>query len=100
MTNSFLNKVSAERSVLSVVNARTSGRRQLTGLSSAAIDLWRRKVGSDIPADVVALLIELADLCQLLSDRSHETFQPIDASLSEKIESHICILRDAVARMP
>lgn len=100
MTNSFLNKVSAERSVLSVVNARTSGRRQLTGLSSATIDLWRRKVGSEITADVVAPLIALADLCQLLSDRSHETFQPIDASLPEKIESHICILRDAVARMP
>jgi len=100
MTNSFLNKVSAERSVLSVVNARTSGIRQLTGLSSAAIDLWRRKVGSEITADVVAPLIALADLCQLLSDRSHETFQPIDTSLPEKIELHICILRDAVAKMP
>ena len=100
MTNSFLNKVSAERSVLSVVNARTSGRHQLTGLSSAAIDLWRRKVGSEITTDVVKPLIALADLCQLLSDRSHETFQPIDASLTQKIESHICILRDAVAQMP
>ncbi|MEW6422715.1 MAG: hypothetical protein AB1511_13465 [Deinococcota bacterium] len=100
MTNSFLNKVSAERRVLSVVNTRTPGRRQLTGLSSAAIDLWRRKVGSEITADVVAPLIELSDLCQLLSDRSHETFQPIDISLSDKIETHVSALRDAVARMP
>lgn len=100
MTNSFLNKISAERRVLSVVNARTPGRRQLTGLSSAAIELWRRKVGSEITADVATPLIALADLCQLLSDRSHETFQPIDISLSEKIESHISILRIAVARMP
>lgn len=100
MTNSFLNKVSAERRVLSVVNARTSGSRQLTGLSSAAIDLWRRKVGSEISANVIAPLIALADLCQLLSDRSHETFQPIDNSLSGKIESHMSILRDAVARIP
>lgn len=100
MTNSFLNKVSAERRVLSVVNARTSGQLQLTGLSSAAIEMWRRKVGSELTADVVTPLTLLADLCQLLSDRSHETFQPIDTSLSEKIESHICILREAIARMP
>lgn len=100
MTNSFLNKVSAERRVLSVVNARTPGIRQLTGLSSAAIDLWRRKVGSEITTDVAAQLIALADLCQLLSDRSHETFQPIDISLSEKIDTHLSILRDAVVRMP
>ncbi|HET7832393.1 MAG TPA: hypothetical protein VFK88_05460 [Gallionella sp.] len=100
MTNSFLNKVSAERRVLSVVNTKTPGWRQLTGLSSAAIDLWRRKVGSELTADVASSLIALADLCQLLSDRSHETFQPIDISLSEKIESQMSILRDAVARIP
>lgn len=100
MTNSFLNKVSAERRVLSVVNATTPGRRQLTGLSSPAIDLWRRKVGFEITADVATPLIALADLCQLLSDRSHETFQPIDVALSAKIESHLSILRDAVARIP
>lgn len=100
MTNSFLSKVSAERRVLSVVNARTPGSRQLTGLSSAAVDLWRRKVGSEIAADVVTPLIALADLCQLLSDRSHETFQPVDISLSERIESHMSILRAAVERMP
>lgn len=100
MTNSFLNKVSAERRVLSVVNARTRGKRQLTGLSSSAIDLWRRKVGSEITADVTAQLIALAELCQLLSDRSHETFQPIDISLSEKIEIQMSILRDTIAKIP
>jgi hypothetical protein len=100
MINSFLNKVSAERRVLAVVNAKTSGGHQLAGLSSAAIDLWRRKVGSEITADVAIPLIALADLCQLLSDRSHETFQTIDISLSERIESYMSILRDAIARMP
>lgn len=99
MTNSFLNKVSAERTVLSVVNAQTSGRLQLTGLSSAAINLWRSKVGTEITKDVIEPLIALAELCQRLSDRSHETFQPIDASLSEKIESHLFALRNTVARM-
>ena len=99
MTNSFLNKVSAERTVLSVVNAQTSGRLQLTGLSSAAINLWRSKVGTEITKDVTEPLIVLAELCQRLSDRSHETFQHIDASLSAKIESHLVDLKHAVARM-
>lgn len=99
MTNSFLNKVTAERSVLSIVNARTPGKRQLTGLSSAAINLWCRKVGIEVTKDVVGPLVTLADLCQRLSDRSHETFQSIDPSFAEKIESHLCILRTAVARV-
>jgi hypothetical protein len=99
MTNSFLNKVSAERTILSVVNARTSGRLQLTGLSSAAIDLWRSKVGTEATKDVVEPLAALAELCQRLSDRSHETFQPIEVSLSERIELHLSALRHAVAKM-
>lgn len=99
MTNSFLNKVSAERTVLSVINTQTSGRLQLTGLSSAAINLWRSKVGTEGTKDVVGPLVALAELCQLLSDRSHETFQPIDASLTDKIESHLLALRLAVAKM-
>lgn len=99
MTNSFLNKVSAERTVLTVVNARTSGRLQLTGLSSAAINLWRSKVGAEVTKDVVEPLMALAELCQRLSDRSHETFQSIDVSLSAKIESHLFALKHAVARM-
>ena len=69
MTNSFLNKVAAERSVLSVVNARTSGKRQLTGLSSAAIEMWRGKVGTEATKDVVGPLVTLADLCQRLSEQ-------------------------------
>lgn len=100
MSNSFLNKVTAERSVLSVVNARTSGKRQLAGLSSAAIELWRRKVGTEATKDVVGPLVILADLCQRLSDRSHETFQPLDPSFAATIESNLCILRTAVAQLP
>lgn len=99
MTNSFLNKVSAERTVLAVVNARISGQLQLTGLSSAAINLWRSKIGTELTKEVVGPLIILAELCQRLSDRSHETFQPIDSSLSAKIESHLFDLKHAVARM-
>lgn len=97
MTNSFLNKVSAERGVLSVINARTKGNRQLTGLSSAAIDLWRRKVGIEATKDVAGKLVVLAELCQRLSDRSHETFQPLDSTLAERIESELSTLRTLVA---
>ena len=46
MKNTFLNKVAAERAVLRVVNARTSGARQLAGLSWAAIDAWQRAIGT------------------------------------------------------
>ena len=100
MTNTFLNKVAAERSVLSVVNSRTSGKRQLTGLSSAAIELWCRKVGTETTKDVVGPLLVLADLCQRLSDRSHETFQPLDPLFATKIDSQLCALRAAIARLP
>jgi len=99
MTNSFLNKVTAERSVLSVVNARTPGTLQLTGLSSAAIELWRRKIGTEATKDVAEPLIVLAELCQRLSDRSHETFQSLDTSLAERIELQLCVLKDAVANL-
>ena len=100
MTNSFLNKVTAERRVLSVVNAKTSGNKQLTGLSSAAIEMWRVKVGTEATKDIVEPLVTLADLCQLLSDRSHETFQPLDPSFAAEIESNLCILRAAIAQLP
>jgi len=100
MTNTFLNKVSAERSVLAVVNARNAGSRQLTGLSSAAIELWRRKVGTEVTKDVVGPLVVLAELCQRLSDRSHETFEPLDASTAKRIESQLDALRSAVAKLP
>ena len=100
MTNSFLNKVTAERNVLSVVNARTTGSRQLTGLSSAAIELWCRKVGTEATKDVAVSLVTLANLCQRLSDRSHETFQPLDPTFASKIESNLCILKTAVAQLP
>ena len=44
MKNTFLNKVAAERAVLRIVNAHTSGVRQLAGLSWVAIDAWQRAI--------------------------------------------------------
>lgn len=96
MNNSFLNKVSAERKVLKIVNAWTPGRLQLTGLSSAAIALWSNKVGHEDTKDIIDPLKILAELCQCLSDRSHETFQPIDSSLASKIETNLISLKNIV----
>ena len=69
--NTFVRKVKAERRVLAVINSVTSGSRQLTGLSSAAIESWRRKAGIDGVDRVADSLLEIGVLCQCLSDRSN-----------------------------
>lgn len=99
MTNTFLNRVSAERRVLAVVNAKTPKARQLTGLSRAAIQQWQVKVGFEQTADAFPELMKIAELCQRLSDRSHETFLPVDVSLSKQIEWHIKKLQTSVAML-
>ena len=96
MANSFMNKVSAERRVLSVVNARFRGDEQLAGLSKSAIDLCQRNVGAQATNDVVETLIILADLCQSLSDRSHESFRPLNPAVEERLEAALIALDTAV----
>jgi len=89
MKNTFQSKVTAERAVLKVVNTYTSGGKQLGGLSLVAIDAWQRTSGAIGTSDVVRDLKEISDLCQRLSDRSHETFESLDDSLAEPIEVRI-----------
>lgn len=96
MTNTFLNKVAAERIVLSIVNSRTRGPRQLTGLSSVAIQSWSQRLGVVNANLITENLMVLAELCQCLSDRSHETFQPLDPSLELKIKTQMDALQKAV----
>lgn len=86
MRNTFLNKVSAERRVLSVINNRLSSDTQLTGLSSAAIRRWQGQMAFDHKSSVVSLLIQLAEKCQSLSDRSNETFSLVEKADSDSIE--------------
>lgn len=86
MTNTFLNKVQAERRVLSIVNRRWGVDRQLAGLSSGAIDDWQRRVTMSHVADIVATLRSLGEACQALSDRSHETFKSTEWTASRSIE--------------
>jgi hypothetical protein len=93
VTNTFIRKVSVERMVLGVVNAITPGSRQLAGLSAAAIEAWRR--GADVPAaeETSRRLLRIAALCQLLSDRSHESFHSLDPALMEKIDGELADLK-------
>ena len=96
MANSFINKVSAERRVLSIVNSRFRGREQLAGLSKSAIELWQRTVGTQASSHVVAPLLELAELCQSLSDRSHESFKPLNPKVEQALEVALTSLSTAV----
>jgi hypothetical protein len=94
MTNSFLNRVSAERRVLAVVNAKLPKECRLTGLSSAAISQWREKAGSERASSITPTLISLAEKCQTLSDRSQETFKPLDKTHSELIEKELLKVKE------
>ena len=98
MKNTFLNRVSAERRVLSVVNESLPRNQQLTGLSSAAISRWRAVVGLDRTSSVNHILVAVAEQCQRLSDRSNETFMPIEKADNEKIEIQLVVLERELDR--
>lgn len=93
MKNTFLNRVSAERRVLALVNAKLSSKEQLAGLSQAAIHQWRVLAGLNNESPIISILTTLAKNCQRLSDRSNETFLPLDKTASEKIEKQLSVLK-------
>ncbi|MCF5718886.1 hypothetical protein K3H30_14375 [Aeromonas veronii] len=92
MKNTFLNRVSAERKVLKIVNTLFSGNLQLAGLSQAALLRWESAVGKNRVANVLPLLTDLAEQCQRLSDRSNETFMPIEEMQAIKIAEQLEVL--------
>ena len=92
MKNTFLNRVSAERKVLKAVNAVFSGNRQLAGLSQAALLRWESVVGQSRVATILPLLTDLAEQCQRLSDRSNETFMPVEREQATKISETLEVL--------
>ena len=98
MTNTFLNRVSAERRVLSVVNGRLSRTDQLTGLSRAAIARWCASIGLERTISIKPILLSLAEKCQRLSDRSNETFLQIDQHDSASIERQLVELEGELER--
>lgn len=98
MTNTFLNRVSAERRVLSVVNGRFSRVDQLAGLSRAAIAKWCAGVGLERTVSIKPILLSLAEKCQRLSDRSNETFLQIEQYASASIERQLVELEGELER--
>lgn len=96
--NTFLNRVSAERRVLTIVNRYFSSVEELTGLSRAAILRWQAAVGFHSESRVVPLLFDLAEQCQRLSDRSNETFMPMEEAQAKKIEEQLGELTEEMQR--
>jgi hypothetical protein len=96
--NTFLNKVDAEREVLRVVNETTPRKKQLAGLSATAIATWQTRNGIPTQHECVSLLLELADSCQSLSDRSNENFLPLPAEKTNEIKNGISALRMKLAK--
>ncbi len=94
--NSFLRKVEAERSVLSIVNKYTKGKEQLTGLSGLAISKWCSINSVSEDNSVPKSLHILGDLCNSLSDRSNESFVKIPTERICKIKGEELILNDAL----
>lgn len=97
MTNTFINKVLAERQVLEIVNRTYSGALQLPGLSSAALDSWRGRVALAADHPLIQSLVTLGTLTQTLSNRSNESFTPLDPSVEPEIYRRIAELPFQVA---
>lgn len=85
MNNTFVNKVCAERAILNVLNTHFGKRNQLAGLSGSAIDKWSLAMVLPREGKLISMVRELADLCQRLSDRSHETFKDLDSDAEKKV---------------
>ena len=96
MKNSFVNRVSAERAILRVVNGHYGRARQLSGLSWVAIENWRDNVNLPASCELVNELKALSDECQRLSDRSHETFSELDDEINGRIMKRLELLETAI----
>lgn len=92
MSNTFLNKVVAERTALAIINRRYSGNRQLSGLSSSAIEQWRSKISLPTSHQLVQTLLDLGEIAQTLSNKSNESFTPLRADVQAKLDQLVAQL--------
>jgi len=99
MTTTFISKVEAQRRILNIVNRHPKIQEKLSGLSLPAINDWTIKCQIMPKQPIFNTLLELSDLCQLLSDRSHETFQQLPQELLSKLESGIHQLKCDIATL-
>ena len=96
MKNTFGNRVATERRVLTAINRRLGRDQQLAGLSRPAIYLWAAGMNRNLGDKFVQRLLEIGELCQSLSDRSHETFIPLSPARVHKLEEVIgCLESEA-----
>lgn len=86
MSNTFLNKVVAERAALAIINRNYSGNLQLSGLSSPAIEQWRSKVSLPASHLLVQTLFGLGEVAQTLSNKSNESFTPLTDDVKSKLD--------------
>lgn len=86
MSNTFLSKVTAERAALAVVNQSYPGNRQLSGISSAAIEQWRNKMSLPVSHQVVQALLKIGDVAQTLSNKSNESFTPLTTEVKTRLD--------------
>lgn len=96
MTNTFISKVQAEREILAVVNRAYAGELQLSGLSSCAIEYWRAQVSLPANHPLIESLVALAAMTQTLSNRSNQSFVPLDPSVLPEIRRRTLELQYAV----
>lgn len=86
MSNTFLNKVVAERAALAVLNRKFIGARQLSGLSMFAIEKWRSKVGLAATHPIVRTLLQVSEVAQTLSNKSNESFTPLTPEVQTNLD--------------
>lgn len=95
--NEFMNKVRAERDVLTIINNRC-GQPELCGLTGFAIDLWSRKNRTlDEPA--FEELRTVASLIGTVSQRSGERFDERHSDMSQEIGQRIANLARTVDKV-
>ena len=97
--NTFLSKVDAEREVLRVVNQIMRTGNQLAGLSARSIAAWQSRSGIAYDDPCIRLLLDLADDCQTLSNRSNENFLPLPEKKTQEINGRIAALRRTLSRV-
>ena len=89
MSNTFISKVLAEREILAIVNGRYPEHLQLFGLSSLAIEAWRGKVNLPRKHPLVNALVDLGMLTQTLSNRSNQSFTPLNPNVVPELRQMI-----------
>lgn len=86
MSIKFLNKITAERAVLSAVNNHYIKFYALEGLTKKSINYWANKNNIQSDDHRIETLLFISELCHKMSDRSQESFESIDESIMSEVK--------------